>query len=1173
MAEQPVEAFLISNPFEERPIWIADQLLKRGVSVFAWRPGTTEADAFRWNKALYEARSVVVLLGDRGWDDDQQAIADKARGLNARMMLALVGTSEKLPVEEGELFKAGPVMDFRGQQGAAVDGVMAWIRQVKPQDKSSHQPMPQPTPEFDGIINTIHKGPDSRRAEIVDQIRDWQELDRPALSRRLRDEIEGKDLPGSIRSWLVSSLISVDAEDDENRAVILKHLSFQSEPEVNVRFWALSQVAVARVSYLKDCVPIAVRDPSLDVAMLGRALDQPNEAEDLFRSYLHSSDRNVTWACLRVLRVLPLTGLVDDMIFQLTAPWPNGKPLTYDALSALSNPSIAKVAAPLLASNMDTTMQCVLGVLAETEPGNTSAAERFTEILALLPPAEVDRGLNEAGKLEIAGTVRRLLAERREGDDGGNVGVAGYTSDTIDVKHDSLDIREDVYTLAAVMLAKEVTPPLAIGLFGDWGSGKSFFMESMEAATEDLAKSGKSGFCTDVVSIRFNAWHYAETNLWASLVSHILEQLAAHVNPQLTPEEQQAELMKQLATAQTLQAEAQKERDRIEGLLHDRAKELQDAKTAREKKEVTLRDLKATDLRRLIESDPGLKDSIDKALHEMGIPAVLDSVTDLTNVIAEAGSIRGRIASLGAAVLQGRNRPVTIMLLAALLAIPAIALAIDSSVAQHFVVRVGGALTEVTALVVSAWKVLNDALKKVKENLNRMETAKHQVDDLLAANRAQVTGQEQLLEKEIAELKAVEKQNEARVSAAAAQVVELEKRVQSAQQGLMTFLSERAGSDDYRKHLGLISTIRRDFNSLGKHLAAASKGTRSREVERIVLYIDDLDRCPEEKVMEVLQAVHLLLAYPLFVVVVGVDPRWLLHSLRKKYRAFRPRAQREAIEDVWQTTPQNYLEKIFQIPFSLRPMSDAGYRRLVGSLMLPEKATAKVEAPPQTVAASAIAALSTTTPQAAHESKPPQEELAPSAPQPNDIQPVYKQAPREEKKPAAPPPFAIHEDALTIQPWEAAFAEGLFKLLPTPRAVKRFSNAYRILKAPVSIKALSKFEGTTELPGDFRLPMLLLAILIGAPAESAEVFPAMWQAANAGRGAVEILRGLTELIPQASEELRALQENIRPVVANPSFPSSAKLMSYWLPRVARFSFDVGRALELSHAPAAKAANA
>ena len=54
-------------------------------------------------------------------------------------------------------------------------------------------------------------------------------------------------------------------------------------------------------------------------------------------------------------------------------------------------------------------------------------------------------------------------------------------------------------------------------------------------------------------------------------------------------------------------------------------------------------------------------------------------------------------------------------------------------------------------------------------------------------------------------------------------------------------------------------------------------------IDRIVVYIDDLDRCPPDRVVQVLEAVQLLLAVPLFVVVVAVDPRWLLRSLTVHY--------------------------------------------------------------------------------------------------------------------------------------------------------------------------------------------------------------------------------------------------------------------------------------------------
>jgi hypothetical protein len=36
--------------------------------------------------------------------------------------------------------------------------------------------------------------------------------------------------------------------------------------------------------------------------------------------------------------------------------------------------------------------------------------------------------------------------------------------------------------------------------------------------------------------------------------------------------------------------------------------------------------------------------------------------------------------------------------------------------------------------------------------------------------------------------------------------------------------------------------------------------------------------------VKVLEAIHLLLAFELFVVVVGVDPRWLNNALSEKYK-------------------------------------------------------------------------------------------------------------------------------------------------------------------------------------------------------------------------------------------------------------------------------------------------
>ena len=78
----------------------------------------------------------------------------------------------------------------------------------------------------------------------------------------------------------------------------------------------------------------------------------------------------------------------------------------------------------------------------------------------------------------------------------------------------------DVYvTMLATMIARESTAmPVSIGLFGEWGSGKSYFMELLRQKVEEL--TGEPGpYLRDIVPIAFNAWSYADTNLWASLAA------------------------------------------------------------------------------------------------------------------------------------------------------------------------------------------------------------------------------------------------------------------------------------------------------------------------------------------------------------------------------------------------------------------------------------------------------------------------------------------------------------------------------------------------------------------------------------------------------------------------------------------------------------------------------
>ena len=1165
--DPPVDAFMLYNEREESVRAVVEELSSQGVKTHFWRRDIAPGEA--WEKIEHErlrtARTVVVFLGSLGWGPTQLRLATEAQNLKKRIIPVLLGnpSSEALREVDG-IFERLRYVDLRGELSTSLPML---VEAIRPGER---------TGQFAGLISLLVDGNEEQRSEVLGQVIRGTFLDRRGLSTRLREEIQQRFNPEqegrfahavrdpkkipSVRAWMLSALIWTDAEYIPNRQLIVKHLDASFETDRNARFWVLAGLYQRHASYLESASQICRSDPEPEVRALAHAVQRPDDPEvvSTFRTMLFSQDfESQAWPVLRLLRVLPLERLVAD-VCELLARSAGATPLAYDVLYALANPVMAAQAAKILQTTLgiDRVVDIVLGVAKSSDRG---ALRHFANVLAAFEPDQTDGAMTAAQQRvpDAVGSVRTLRRYVREFHRNQNVPesfVPGYASDAIDVQRDDLDIREDVQTLTAVMLATEVVPPLAIGLFGDWGSGKSFFMQSMKAAAKRISESAKtttgSKFCSDVVAIEFNAWHYVDTNLWASLVAHILESLAEFVSPNETPEQQQTKLVKELDSAKEVVSQVQSDKASAEAQIEKRQTELQKLQVEREQKEVELRDLQLTDLQALLLGDPALKQDVKSALEEMGVPAALNSLSDLNQAVAEVNSLRGRITALAVGLFKAQNRWTIILLLILLLALPFLGAWIYQYFANSFVV-VGTVVAQATAFVGGAVVFLRKAAGYVTTHLDRVEAAKQRVDKALADRRKAPSPQEVQLQEEIVKLKTQEEHVSSRLRAATAKVIDLEQRILSLTESrsLARFVTERTRSDDYRKHLGLISIIRQDFETLTARLQSPARAPELRRVERIILYIDDLDRCPADKVMDVLQAVHLLLAYPLFVVVVGVDPRWLSYSLTATYGAFKDAHFPSSDPDPWHTTPQNYLEKIFQIPFSLRPMTAAGYTRLVqGLFSAGYRAAPKPTQLPQP--------LSPRTPVSPGERDLiGQSHGGPASPLPPDLDhPVEtrKETPRD-------PEFTIHDDALEIKPVEANFAERLYSLLPTPRATKRFANIYRILKAPILPEQLESFEGTEHAPGTFQVPMLLLAILVGMPSEAAILFPSLLDRVAKGHDPIGDLAAL-ETLGFDKNTPAALRDKVSEIVGDSTFPRSPELFFYWLPRVSRFSFEIGRAI-------------
>ena len=102
------------------------------------------------------------------------------------------------------------------------------------------------------------------------------------------------------------------------------------------------------------------------------------------------------------------------------------------------------------------------------------------------------------------------------------------------------------------------------------------------------------------------------------------------------------------------------------------------------------------------------------------------------------------------------------------------------------------------------------------------------------------------------------------------------------------------------KTLELIGDFEEKFEELTKEYVS--------DEGRMVVFIDDLDRCISEKTIDILEAIKLFLNVPLSVFVIGADKKRIEEGIIEKYG--------EKSEG-W---AGNYLEKIVQIPFTLPPL-------------------------------------------------------------------------------------------------------------------------------------------------------------------------------------------------------------------------------------------------------------
>jgi len=703
---------------------------------------------------------------------------------------------------------------------------------------------------------------------------------------------------------------------------------------------------------------------------------------------------------------------------------------------------------------------------------------------------------------------------------------------------DLLQIEQDVLALATLIAARDSSPPLSIGLFGDWGSGKTFFMGQLRRAIAQLANEASNSkkmqrelpFYKRIAQIEFNAWHYVEGNLWASMVEHILDNL--RVSEKQTPtatEQLQKYWIDRLGFAEKAKIEADRKASEASAKVSKAEGEVQAAASQLETKKSELQELSRKSVARDFKLSGALP-LISESLEPLGLTPLSAAVMDLQSSLHQAWSVLESSSATLVPLVHAKDkkdrwRSLLIILLGAPLARALIGWAL-LKLGRPGIAQVSAVATGTAGLLSGGAAWLRKQAQWISQQTEKVRDAQSAYDKELANTLAETASETARTEQELASARqdyalaqqradqARREEDAARSDLAAATTSRL----------LGQFIQDRAASSDYRKHLGVLAIVRQDFQELSRlieednwRLAAESADDQrfagrltkvmslqeeeidlATRINRIVLYIDDLDRCPPAKVVDVLQAVHLLLAFPLFVVVVGVDARWISRSLEARYRELLHVGDAEAAVNLTQmfgvARSEDYLEKIFQIPLWLRTMDAGAARRMVQGLLRPG------------VSALPVSKRSDDTAIGGRDAPPPKlgEDVKPSvfgadndrtqggAPK-TASQPGKETAQTVVSLPQTSEPgtqVVPNLDSLRVADFELLMIDELAPLLGrSPRALKRFVNIYQLIKArltPTEHKAFIRRNDKSL--ADYEAVLFLLAVDTGLPRVSRLVF-------------------------------------------------------------------------------------
>lgn len=101
--------------------------------------------------------------------------------------------------------------------------------------------------------------------------------------------------------------------------------------------------------------------------------------------------------------------------------------------------------------------------------------------------------------------------------------------------------------------------------------------------------------------------------------------------------------------------------------------------------------------------------------------------------------------------------------------------------------------------------------------------------------------------------------------------------------------------------------------------------------KKIVVFIDDLDRCSVSKIMEVIESIKLIFNSPNCIFFLGCDTNYIESALSIEYEKFTE--DKQMLNFDLNSFSREYLEKIIQIPFFIPSISEKAIRGYIDSIL------------------------------------------------------------------------------------------------------------------------------------------------------------------------------------------------------------------------------------------------